>query len=457
VTRPWYDPRGWFRSNDPLAFDDWVQQMMSFMGNSYQLGLRQTLTGSTEQIDNSFGGYFHGLMESNGAVFACMAVRIMLFSEARFQYQRIVAGRPGELFGTQDLAILETPWPNAVTGDLLSRAIIDADLAGNFYATRNATRIWRLRPDWVTIILGVDDTDGIDSGDFGADLLGYAYTPGGPGSGNPPRILQPGEVAHFAPIPDPLATYRGMSWLTPILRETMADKAMTAHRLKFFDQGATPNMVVTLDPTIEQEAFDNWVKLMRESTEGLANAYKNMYLGGGASAQVVGANLRQIDFKQVQGAGETRIAAAAGVPPVIVGLSEGLQAATYSNYGQARRRLADGTLRPLWRNFAGSIAPLVRVPAGARLWYDDRDIPFVREDRKDEAEIRQTDASTIRALVDAGYQPESVVAAVKAGDFSRLVHTGLFSVQLQPPGTVAPPPASTNGQPTTPVQLQSGG
>jgi phage portal protein BeeE len=53
-----------------------------------------------------------------------------------------------------------------------------------------------------------------------------------------------------------------------------------------------------------------------------------------------------------QGAGETRIAAAAGVPPVIVGLSEGLQAATYSNYSQARRRFADGTMRPLWRNAA---------------------------------------------------------------------------------------------------------
>ena len=31
------------------------------------------------------------------------------------------------------------------------------------------------------------------------------------------------------------------------------------------------------------------------------------------------ANLKELDFKSTQGAGETRIAAAAGVPPVIVG------------------------------------------------------------------------------------------------------------------------------------------
>jgi hypothetical protein len=45
-----------------------------------------------------------------------------------------------------------------------------------------------------------------------------------------------------------------------------------------------------------------------------------------------------------------------------------------------------------------------------------------------------------------------VVAAVIAGDFSRLQHSQLFSVQLQPPGTGEP---TSNGQPE-PV-LEAGG
>lgn len=433
----WYDPRTWrFRSNAPISIDEWAS-WFSFAGTTYPLGIQQTLVGDKETIEANFPGYVRSAYQSNGVVFACMLVRMLLFSEARFQFQRMSGGRPGALWGDPRLGILENPWPGGTTGDLLSRAIQDADLAGNFYATIRASRLWRLRPDWVTIILGSPDRTGpeVRPDEVGAELLGYAYTPGGPGSGRRPLVLQPGEVTHFAPIPDPLATYRGMTWLAPVLREILADGAMSSHRIKFFENGGTPNLVVTFDPAIQEEAFKNWVKLLSKATEGLANAYKTMWLGGGASAEVVGANLRQLDFKQVQGAGETRIAAAAGVPPVIVGLSEGLQAATYSNYAQARRRLADGTMRPLWRNIAGSFQSIVAPPSDSRLWYDDRDVPFLKEDLKDAAEILFTQAQTIKALVEAGYLPEDVVRAVTAGDLSQLAHSGLFSVQLQPAGS----------------------
>jgi hypothetical protein len=151
----------------------------------------------------------------------------------------------------------------------------------------------------------------------------------------------------------------------------------------------------------------------------------------------------------VQGAGETRIAAAAGVPPVIVGLSEGLQAATYSNYGQARRRFADNTMRPLWRNMAGSLETIVPPPTGARLWYDDRDIQALAEDKKDLAEVRALDAQQIRTLSDAGAEWDAVIDAVTTGDYTRLKgsHTGLYSVQLQPAGTVTAPPEKPTPEP----------
>jgi hypothetical protein len=72
---------------------------------------------------------------------------------------------------------------------------------------------------------------------------------------------------------------------------------------------------------------------------GVANAYKTLYLTAGADATVVGKDLQQLDFKVVQGAGETRIAAAAGIHPVIVGLSEGLAGSSLNagNFAAARR------------------------------------------------------------------------------------------------------------------------
>ncbi|MBA2951595.1 phage portal protein [Streptomyces sp. PSKA28] len=406
--------------------------------------MQQTMPGqAAESVPNDFTGFATRAV-TNGVLFSCLSVRQMVFSATRFQWQRLNNGRPSEMFGTADLRLLEEPWVGGTTQDLLSRVIQDADLAGNSYWAREGDELVRMRPDWVQIVLEPRRTRG---GTLGWRRIGYLYQEGGPGAGAEPVPFLPEEVAHFAPTPDPLATYRGMSWMTPIIRETSNDNLMTTHKQRFFENAATPNMVVRLAREVAPEAFEKFVAKMDSSHRGVENAYKTMYLGGGADVTVVGKDFQQLDFTSVQAAGETRIAAAAGVPPVIVGLSEGLQAATYSNYSQARRRFADGTIHPLWQQVAGSFSRLLKPAGGGsnglRLWYDSRDVPFLREDRKDAAEIQFRQAQTIRSLTDAGYTPKSVVAAVEAEDYSLLEHLGLFSVQLQPPGTTAAPVPQT--------------
>jgi hypothetical protein len=307
-----------------------------------------------------------------------------------------------------------------------------------------ADTLRRLRPDWVTIVLGSQRDPDTAAWQSDAEVIGYLYHPGGRGSGQKPDVFLPEEVAHFYPIPDPMARFRGMTWIEPMVREIMGDQAMTEHKLAFVEKGATVNLAIQLD--LENiEEFNEWVATFREAHEGVANAYKTLFLMAGAKPVPVGADMKQIDFKAVQGAGETRIAAAAGTPPVIVGLSEGLSGSSLNegNYQAARRRFADGTLRWLWQNAAGSLATLIAVPLDAELWYDDRDIAFLREDAKDAAEIQQTQSVAIRNYVDAGFKPESVVAAIANDDITLLEHTDLFSVQLQPSGTK--PDASSNG------------
>jgi hypothetical protein len=434
-----------------FTFNDLLSQM-NFNGLGYPLLHGGTPGGNSEDIESSFEGYVNGAYKSNGVIFACMAARMLLFSEARFQFRRMVNGRPGDLFGSAALGALEEPWPGATTGDLLSRAITDVDLAGNFFLTRRRAGLTRLRPDWVTIVSASRTGHEIDS-----ELVGYLYHPRGRYAGEDPISLMPEQVAHFAPIPDPVARHRGMSWLTPVIDEILGDTSATAHKRSFFDNGAKLGYVVTLDKDVVKNVnqFQDWVDKFKQGHEsnGAApnwNAYKTLFLAGGADVKTVGADMKQIDFSNVQGHGETRICAAARVPPIIVGLSEGLDSATYSNYGQARRAFADLTMRPLWRNVAGSLAKLVNVPAGAELWYDGRDISFLQEDEKDEADIQQTQAVTIRELINSGYEPDSVVSAVSAGDFSLLKHTGLVSVQLQEPGS-SPGAAASNGAVPAPV------
>jgi hypothetical protein len=456
------------------GMDDYISWINAFSwnGSTYMpSGVQQTLTGDVEPPATGFTQMAAAAFGGNAVTFACLAVRQLVFSAIRFQWQQMNGGRPSKMFGTQALRVFEVPWMGGTTQDLLNRMIQDADLAGNWYGipdtpiTRiggdGGTEIVRLRPDWVEHVL---EPRIIRGGQVGYRRLGIRYTEDGPGRGGYPVVFGPGEFAHFAPIPDPMAQWRGMSWLTPVARELQADAQMTRHKQKYFENGATPNIIVTYPVGIRRADVEPLRKLFADQHEGIENAYKTLHLGGGADATVVGNSMEQISFKAIQGAGETRIAAAAGVPPVVVGLSEGLSGSSLNagNYASSRRRLADITAHPLWQNASGSLAPLitgsVKAPPGVRdgsvrLWYDARDVPFLREDEKDSAEIQGKRAATLRTYTDAGFTPESALAALTANDETLLVHSGLFSVQLQAPGTkladpnaVAPAAAPAGGK-----------
>lgn len=425
------------QDNPAISFTDWAKMFtpgaqLSFNGNRYQ-AFQLGGTGSPA------APYY----DTNSVVFACAAVRMLLFSEARFQYQRMRDGRPGDLFGMGDLTLLERPWENGTTRDLLKQLELDATQYGNSYWVEHERQLVRLDPGKVSILtVGVSD-DVVTGQTVGERLAGYAYSAK---QGEAPVIYPAEYVGHYAPIPDRTNRFRGMSWLNPCLPDIDADTKMTEHKRTTLNSGAQLGIVVTTDPHLSDDEFDAVVETFRRDHEGAANAGKTLFVSGGTDVKTISQTFEQLSVKATQGAGETRIAACAGVPPVIVGLSEGLSSATYSNYSQARRRLVDGTMRPLWGAAAGALANLIDPPSGARLWYDDRDIPFLREDVKDQAEILGRDAATVQALINSGYDPDAVIDAVQAGDLARLKghHSGLYSVQLQPPGTEQPTPSASS-------------
>lgn len=435
-----------------MSQDDWALQWMKYAGVEYPLfgGYGNTAYGGqAESVEGNFEGYVQQAMKANGIVYACMVARMRLFSQARFQFQRMRKGRPGDLFGTKELEVFETPWPGAGTGNLTSKAITHADLGGNHYAYRDGKRIRVLRPDWVDIILTADPKEAVDT-----DVAGWVYRPGGTDDRSKWEFFVAGDwrFAHWAPTPDPEAQYRGMSWLTPVIREIIADKAATKHKSKFFDNAATPSFAISFKETVTAEQFKMFKSAMQETHQGADNAYKPMYIGGGADITPLTYDMKQLDFKNTQGAGETRIAMAARIHPVILGASEGMQGAGLNagNFRQAKDAWADGEIRPLWESLCQSYSALVDVPSDARLWYDDRDISFLREDVQDKMQRLQTEAAIIADLVMQGFKQDSVIEALtEGGDWQLLKHTGLFSVQLQPPMPEGPPTkvVDQNGKP----------
>lgn len=410
-------------------------------------------TAEREKISNDFESYVQGAYKSSGVVYSTAMSRMFLFAQARFQWLKYREGRPMPMFGTEELSLLERPWPNGSTLDLLARMDQDVTIAGNSYwttaddsgnlghsASGPSRRLVRMRPDWVTIVKGSRSGDprALDT-----RVIAYEFKPPPSGGEYPdpePVLLLPSEVAHYAPHPDPEASFRGMSWITAVVREIQSDKAATKHKLKFFENGATLQYVAKLDSSVTPDQFDKFVRRFREQHEGVDTAYKTLFLGGGADLTPVMADMKQIDFKSVQGAGETRVASNAGMHPVVVGLSEGLAGSSLNagNFKAAIRLTADKTLRYLWANAAASLESLVTAPEPtARLTYDDRDISFLRDDATEVADIQSKQAVTARQLTDAGFVPDTIVAFLETGDLQKLRHSNLYSVQLQPPGTVA--------------------
>lgn len=413
--------------------DDWHV----FQGNQYWNNVLTSWDPQHEGIGSDFVNLVNRAYKGNSVVAACELTRMALVSEARPQWRN---RDRMTLYGTADLGVLERPWPGGTFRQLASRMVLNADMAGTAFVARRAERPDRLmilRPDWVEMVLGSDMDPGEAAFAMDADLLGVMYYPGGKGSGREAVPLLADEVAVWAPQPDPLAAYRGVSWMTSAGREIDADVAASTHKLAFFENGATPQIVISFGPEVKREDFKNWVSRFEMRHAGPTNAYKTLAVGAGANVHAIGKDLQQLDFKTVQGAGETRIAAASGVHPVVAALSEGMAGSSLNagNFRAACRLVADRTLRPLWGGLFAALESIVPPPdSRSELWYPEKEISFLQEDRKDAAEIGFTKAQTITAYVREGFTAESAAAAVEAEDVSLLIHTGLVSVQLQAPG-----------------------
>lgn len=401
--------------------------------------LYETWSDGTEHLGHDFLSYVHQGYKSNGVVFAAITARMLMLSEIEFTFQRL-SNR--ERFGSPALQPLEAPWPNGTTGELVARAEQDASLAGNFYVHKvpDANRLQRLRPDWVTIV-----TDG-------RTAQGYVYQPDGPGSGNKPTYIPAEEMAHWTPIPDPEKPFRGMSWLTPVVREINADTGMTKHKDKFMSKAATPNLLIKVAQTLAPDVRERLEADIARKHEGIDNAWKTMLLEGGADAQVVGSNFKDMSFSVTQAAGEGRIAIAGGVGLAdLLGLTKDGETAKAPDKA-AIRSFVDMTCRPLWRGLAASMAPLVKVPNGARLWYDDSHIPALKEDGEARSSIQKTKAETIGLLIRSGYVPENVAKVIDNDEpLTNLVHTGKIPTTLYvggDPNSVGEPNESPDDQGT---------
>ena len=362
----------------------------------------------------------------NGIVFGCLVARMMLISEARFQFQSMTDDR---LFGNQDLALLEHPWPGGDTGDLLKKIEQDASF-GNAYlrkiipADGSAELLAQMRPEDVTIV-SEETVD--DLGRRFRRTIGYAESQG---PGREPQFYTTEEVAHIAPVPDPMARWRGMSWITPVIMDVRSDERLTQYKTFHLDNGAMPGLTVKYSQKLSDPTVDTLRKRLKARYGGPENAGNVLVLDEGADAVVTGSSLEELQFDAVTKAGERRVCSAANVPLEVVGLLPG-------DYQAAIRRMADLWARPQWRMICAAMEHLLptsmppQVPI--RLWYDVSGIAALREGELARAQATLVRGQSVAALVAAGFTRVSCIATANSGDVTQLVE----DPQAPPPGTSA--------------------
>lgn len=418
-----------------FGLDAYAQMItsMSYNGARYLIGAGSSY-GPQEpvRVDGEGAAY-----ATNGVVSAVVGRRIDLFSQARFCWKNFSAGpkaMAADIFTNGDLA----PLDDCV--DLLTWMEFDAATAGNSFVVRDGDVLRRLPPQWVSIAVTSASYPEHPELAWDAEVAGYLFQP----PTGDPEVFTAEQVAHYAPKPDPDARFRGMSYLRPVLRQAANQNAYAGFLTQFWQNAATPNMVIKFPPEVQRQTIEVFRDLFNERHGGSDRAFRTAFLGGGADPQVVGANLKDLAAESVSAYDFATICGAAGVPPIVVTIVPGLESAsTYANYQTAMRAFADLTIRPLWYRAAVKLRPLIQpTPRGAELWYDVSGVAALQADAQDDAAVMATNAQTIRALADGGWEKNSVVDAVTTGDLSRLKDTGLISVQLLPADQSALPPAS---------------
>ena len=393
-----------------------------------------TLPGSPA-LENPAGNFeqtVRVMHRRNGVVAAAVTARALIMSQLRFQWR---SGIDGGTFGNASLESLERPSLGMSREQLLWRIEQDVSYQGNAYVRRLPNgELRRLRPDWVRIALGSDE----DPEDIahGADVypLGYVYQPSPTG---PTTVFGLNEVAHIAPEPDPTAHYRGESWVSSVVREVLIDLQATDHLEKYFANATTANMIIKAPQNLtDPTKFEEWVDAMDRTIGASSRDWRNVYLGGGADAMVVGANLAELDMKNLQGGLETRLAGRSRVHPVILGVREGLQGSSLNagNYNSIRRLWADAWFNGYAPSWCSSLERIIPRPTAAELTFDPSRIPFLQEDMKDAADISSANATALQALDAAGFNMDAAVSAIATGDLKKLIgaHDGNQSVQRLP-------------------------
>jgi len=155
------------------------------------------------------------------------------------------------------------------------------------------------------------------------------------------------DVSHMR-LPDPMNEFWGLAPIVSCLRAAdMEDRALDYLRA-FFANAGTPQGLLKLKARTKDNERQRIREGWKDTYSGASGWHTLAVIDADAEYQELGARPDKLKLDQVFDATETRICAAWGVPPIIVGARIGIMKSTFANYSNARRSFWEETLVPLY-------------------------------------------------------------------------------------------------------------
>lgn len=353
------------------------------------------------------GGSTEG--DLNSAVFACLQVISIAYTEPPLRtYRRQSDGSLHPLANqpVQDVLNRPTQYGELTMSDILGWSQWVKHITGNAYFRKvrggqgNVVEIWPISPRLLRPVTIKGSGDWISYWE-------YNYEPG------KFERVDPADIIHLRMGIDDRDHRLGMSPLRRLLRsistDTEADKFTDALLMNY----AVPGLVVTTKD--KHLTFDEsqQIKDGLRRNFGSDNRGNIALLNNEAEVKQFGFSPRDLDLISLHKHPETRIAAVLDVPPILANLGSGLDAMTYSNFEQARKKFTQTKMVAHWRNdqeaLTNQLMPDFTADRSVLLAFDLSNVAALQEDENEKYERLSLVVDKIltvnEAREDLGYPP----------------------------------------------------
>lgn len=319
------------------------------------------LRNVTWQIKRDFINLAKEAYGQNSIVYACLRLLSQSAAEPPLLAYRINEKHEKEPldFNHPLMKLIRRPNDLQTESQFWEMTALHAALTGRAFWWKQRGRLgqvialWPLRPDRVAPIYAGSDSGGMPNA-IGAAMIisGWAYWP--PGGQEPIPI--PVEDIFDVLYPDPAGEtggiLEGIGAIQVLSREVESDNEATNYVTALLQNSATPGIILRMKQSGVTPAQARDVKRNFRSQFGGANRGTPGVIDAETDITQLGFNLSQLEFPTLRNVAESRIAAALGVPAILVGLQVGLMSGIRATIAEQREYFAETTLSTIWRRFS---------------------------------------------------------------------------------------------------------